>query len=92
MRAVEAALAVSPDLYVASIATVETTHNAWIAAAAGISHVRVPQWTAAVHLRAAAGAKASTAAAIAQQIQSEQRIERLVNPSWADQVAWWWSR
>ena len=92
VAAVAAATEVSPDLQVAASMTVQTTHDAWVAAAAGVDYVRIPAWTQAIHVRASNGAKASTAAAIAQQIVSEQRIERLVNPSWADQIAWWWSR
>ena len=92
VAAVAAAMEVSPDLKTAAFATTQTTHDAWVACAAGVSYVRVPEWTKAVHLRASCGAKAATSAAIAQQIVSEQRIERLVNPSWADQIAWWWSR
>ena len=92
VAAVEAATEVSPDLQVAAILTVQTTHDAWLAVASGVDCVRIPAWTQAVHVRASNGAAAATSAAIAQQIQSEQRVQRLVNPSWADQIAWWWSR
>ena len=92
VAAVAAATEVSPDLQVAAIMTVQTTHDAWVSVAAGIDYVRIPAWTQAVHVRASNGAAAATSAAIAQQIASEQRVQRLVNPSWADQLAWWWSR
>ena len=92
VAAVAAATEVSPDLQVAATLTVQTTHDAWVAAAAGVAYVRIPAWTQAIHVRASNGARAATSSAIAQQIASEQRIERLVNPSWADQLAWWWSR
>jgi len=90
--AVEAATKVTPDLGVAAIMTVQTTHDAWVAQAAGIDYVRIPAWTAAIHVRASMGNKSATSAAIAQQIASEQRVQRLTNPSWSDQLAWWWSR
>ena len=74
VAAVAAAMEVSPDLKTAAFATTQTTHEAWLACAAGLDYVRIPGWTQAVHLRASTGAKDATSAAIEQQIVSEQRV------------------
>jgi len=92
MMALESGRKMPADLHKAATETIVTTYNSWVVVASGVSCQRIPEWTASVMTRVAAGNEVEANEATKLQIDSEQRVDRLADPSWLDSFAWWWSR
>lgn len=70
--------------------TTTATYEAWTVASNGLDKIELTPWTRAVMYHAGRGDKAATASAITDHADGELRMDRLLNPSWMDRLAFWW--